>query len=222
MHNSGRPKTCELILSCLGRPKPKSAEGSMQSSDFSSMNVMKGGLTSMFEEITIDVLEEKDVEEAVALIKRNMNSFEESDAVLSATFRRLNNLFSVYSRKGSKLLVARRNDEQSSLAACAGIGPLHGLPLSEGIGELRDLVVDEPFRGKGLGSKLLHRCIDQAKEFGYQRLYLETGRSMSTARKLFLRTGFRAVGDAAEQDLQDDMPCYFLLENLQGEGQSHS
>lgn len=155
--------------------------------------------------------------ETTSLIKRNMESFDESEAVLIATFRRLNNLKKIYSKNGCCLYVARNIDENGNgkAIACAGLGPLHGLPLSEGIGEIRDLVVDKEFRGQGIGSRLLHRCIEEAKNMNYQRLYLETSQNMNNARKLFLRSGFRAVTEStAIGSMNKDLPCYFLMENL--------
>lgn len=186
----------------------------MVDSGFDLMSVMSDRMPMMVEEIIIEVLAQADEQEVISLIKRNMESFEESDSVLTATFRRLNNLYEIYCQEGGRLFVAKTG--QGVCVACAGIGPLHGLPLSEGVGEVRDLVVNEEFRGQGIGSRLLHRCIDEAKVMGYHRLYLETSKHMINARKLFLRTGFRPVTESnAVASMNQDLPCYFLMESLQ-------
>ena len=174
----------------------------------------------MVDDIKIETFQAEDEQNVISLIRHNMERFDDSEAVLAATFRRLNNLFQIYSHQGCRLFVASATDQAGgagSPVACAGLGPLHGLPISEGVGEIRDLVVNEPFRGQGIGSRLLHRCIDEARTIGYQRLYLETSQNMVNARKLFLRSGFRPVTEStATETMNQDLPCYFLLENLQG------
>ena len=107
----------------------------MVDSGFELMSVMTDRMPMMVEEIIIEVLDKADEQEVISLIKRNMESFEESDSVLTATFRRLNNLHEIYGREGGRLFVAKNG--RGACVACAGIGPLHGLPLSEGVGEVR-------------------------------------------------------------------------------------
>jgi putative acetyltransferase len=150
------------------------------------------------------------------LIRRNLQGYEEAGSVLAATFRRLTSLVDVYSREGARFFVIRDMKQDGVCIGGAGIGALHGLPPSEGLGEVRDLVLDEKYRGKGLGSRLLKRCVEEAKALGYKRLYLETTPQMENAQKLFLRFGFRAVTQA-QSDLKTDtakVPCYFILETL--------
>lgn len=45
-------------------------------------------------------------------------------------------------------------------------------------------------RGKGLGSTLISKCLEKAKEFGFENCYLETMPYMEAARKLYLKNGF--------------------------------
>jgi putative acetyltransferase len=150
------------------------------------------------------------------LIRRNLQGYEEAGSVLAATFRRLANLKEVYEAPGSRFFVIRDMKENGIPIGGAGIGSLHGLPPSEGLGEVRDLVLEEKYRGRGLGSRLLKRCVEEAKALGYKRLYLETTPQMENAQKLFIRFGFRAVTQA-QSDLKQDtakVPCYFILESL--------
>jgi putative acetyltransferase len=169
-------------------------------------------------EITIELLSKDDEAEVSKLIHRNLEQFGSSASVPAASFRRLKNLVENYSKEGYRLFVAKNPAEGNLPIGCAGLGPLKGLPLSEKIGEIRDLVVELPFRSKGIGSRLLHRCISEAKVIGYQRLYLETSQSMNQARKLFLRSGFRPVTEKNLNPLLTassvELPCYFLLEDL--------
>ena len=155
-----------------------------------------------------------------SLIRRNLESFNEHETVLVAMFRRLRNLHEIYLQEGCQFLVGMDIAKPDKPIACVGLGPFHGLPLSEGVGEIRDLVVEESYRGQGIGKMLLERSLEAAKKFGYSRLYLETSRSMLVAQKLFESRGFRPVTGknpllttSRDQD-GSDVPCYYLLENL--------
>lgn len=151
------------------------------------------------------------------LIRRNLLGYEEAGSVLASTFRRLNNLLDVYHREGASFFVLRHSSAVDSCIGAAGIGSLHGLSPSEGLGEVRDLVLEENYRGRGLGARLLKRCVEEAKALGYKRLYLETTPQMEKAQKLFIRFGFRPVTQAildSSPKVIETMPCYFLLEDL--------
>jgi putative acetyltransferase len=151
------------------------------------------------------------------LIRRNLEGYEEAGSVLKATFRRLGDLLNVYQSEGARFFVLRDPRNADGCIGGAGIGSLHGLPPSEGLGEVRDLVLEEGYRGRGLGARLLKRCVEEAKAMGYKRLYLETTPQMEKAQKLFIRFGFRPITQAQPEALGtpvDKIPCYFLLESL--------
>ena len=168
------------------------------------------------EHIVIEKLSAASVPFIVELIKRNLAPFEESGNVLAATFRRLENLIEVYGEEGACFFVARDN-EQDKFIGGVGLGSLHGLPASEGFGEIRDLVLEKSYRGQGIGAKLLGMSIDKAISIGYEKLYLETVPNMVTARRLFQRFGFRPVTSKLQGKLVPPPPtggidCYYLLE----------
>ncbi|MBP6216972.1 MAG: GNAT family N-acetyltransferase [Oligoflexales bacterium] len=181
-------------------------------------------MSTSIENISIQHLSREDEAPVCELLHRNLDIFDERKCILVSTFRRLKNLYESYSQEGCHFLVAK--DEiihPSRTAACVGLGPLHGLPSSEGVGEIRDLVVDPDYRGHGLGRALLDRSIEAAKYLGYRRLYLEATQSMQIAHKLFKNRGFRPIKDLTLLVIETDEPesdqehrgaCYFLLENL--------
>ena len=160
------------------------------------------------------------------LIRRNLQDYDEAGSVLASTFRRLADLMRVYNSEGSNYFVLKETSSSGTCLGGAGIGSLHGLPPSEGLGEVRDLVLDEPFRGQGLGGRLLKRCVEEAKALGYKRLYLETTTQMEKAQKLFIRFGFRPITQAQNDhrssiskggtagDGPSGVPCYFILDKI--------
>lgn len=61
-------------------------------------------------------------------------------------------------------------------------------------GELANLAVAESHRGRGLGRRLLDEVMDQAREAGVEKLYLEVRESNAAAIHLYRSAGFEEVG----------------------------
>ena len=61
-------------------------------------------------------------------------------------------------------------------------------------GEFKSIRVNDKFRKKGNGSKVVNHLIDEAKKLNIKKLNLETGAGafFNPARKLFLKCGFTA------------------------------
>jgi putative acetyltransferase len=170
----------------------------------------------MTDDVLIETLTPETEPLAKDLIRRNLQDYEEAGSVLAATFRRLNSLLQVYRAEGARFFVCRDMKAGGTCIGGAGIGALHGLSPSEGLGEVRDLVIEPAYRARGLGTRLIKRCIEEAKNLGYKRLYLETTPQMEKAQKLFIRFGFRPVtqAQADPHGASDKVPCYFILESL--------
>jgi N-acetylglutamate synthase-like GNAT family acetyltransferase len=170
-------------------------------------------------DIIIEEIQPGDLESVTEMIRRNIAPYKEAGTVVTSTNRRLTQFNTVYKELGSMYLVARDRLTDRCVGG-AGVGPLHGLSPGEGMGEIRDLVVDDPYRGQGIGARLLKRCLLESKRIGYERLYLETTPSMEHAQKLFIRNGFRPVSTGTSKLTKSDaMPCYYLLENLETDPQ---
>ncbi len=60
-------------------------------------------------------------------------------------------------------------DEQGRLLGCCA---LH--PTWEDLGEIRSLVVNEEERLKGIGRRLVNRCLEEARELGMRRIFVLT------------------------------------------------
>ena len=56
--------------------------------------------------------------------------------------------------------------------------------------ELQKMYFIEEARGKGLGRKMAERCLKKAREYGYEKCYLETMTYMKTAQELYKKLGF--------------------------------
>ena len=73
----------------------------------------------------------------------------------------------------------------------AGIAPLRNDP--DGYCELQKMYFLPKAREKGLGSQMMHKCLQQAKSFGFTDCYLETMPNMMHAQKLYQKWGFEYI-----------------------------
>ena len=85
--------------------------------------------------------------------------------------------------------------------------------LSERHGEIKSMHTAQPFRGQGVGTRVLTHIMEEARCRGYARLSLETG-SMSAfdaARALYARFGFQFCGPFAAYR-EDPFSVFMTLE----------
>ena len=66
-------------------------------------------------------------------------------------------------------------------------------PAGPAAGELKRLYVRPAFRGLNLGGQLVAAVVQAARQAGYQRLVLDSHKSMSHAHALYRAAGFRDV-----------------------------
>ena len=93
-----------------------------------------------------------------------------------------------YPSPRSVFFVVTKNNE---ILGCGGIGPLHGADKTTC--ELRKMYFLPALRGTGMGNRLLHICLQHARDLGYRLCYLETLQSMSHARHLYAKHGFKKL-----------------------------
>ena len=101
-------------------------------------------------------------------------------------------------------------EESRRVLGGGGIGPLTGAPADTC--ELRKMYFLPQLRGRGLGKKLLCRCLDAARERGYRRCYLETLIVMESAQKFYLKSGFRQLQGALGATGHSGCNRFYLLE----------
>ncbi len=72
-----------------------------------------------------------------------------------------------------------------------GIAPLEGGEAS--VCELRKMYFLPQARGLGAGTAMMARCLDAARDAGFQQCYLETLTGMDAAMRLYERSGFHRI-----------------------------
>ena len=79
-------------------------------------------------------------------------------------------------------------EHKENVVGGAGIAQLDN--FDSNVCELQKMYFLPIARGKGLGTKLISKCLEKAKEFGFESCYLETLPYMKAAVKLYKKYGF--------------------------------
>lgn len=82
-------------------------------------------------------------------------------------------------------------ENKGELAAGGGFFPTEALP--ENTCELVKMYVSLQFRRKGYGKMLLEKCIEEAKNFGYSKMYLESMPELTNAISMYKKFNFQEI-----------------------------
>lgn len=99
--------------------------------------------------------------------------------------------------------------QQQQLAGCVALKQLNSTQ-----GEIKSMRSATAFRGQGIGKLLLQYVVSEAKNRGYQQLYLETGAMdyFAPARALYKGFGFKPCAPFASY--KEDPNSVFMLLQL--------
>ena len=100
----------------------------------------------------------------------------------------LDKMFETYHAKNSCYFVITKGPK---ILGGAGIMQLQN--SEENICELQKMYFSPEVRGKNLGFKMMDICLQKAREFDYEKCYLETLPYMKGARKLYKKAGFKSL-----------------------------
>ncbi|WP_228729933.1 GNAT family N-acetyltransferase [Shewanella avicenniae] len=99
----------------------------------------------------------------------------------------LDHIATVYAPEGHLYLVIEADGE---IVGGCGIGALAG---NNDICELQKMYFLPSIRGRGLASAIAQLCMNFARDFGYQQIYLETTEILPEALRLYYHLGFRRL-----------------------------
>ena len=94
-------------------------------------------------------------------------------------------MFETYNKPNAIYFVVEDNGK---IIGGAGVSQLDN--SDENICELQKMYFLLEARGKGIGFEMIQKCLQKAKEFGYEKCYLETLPEMLNAQKLYMKVGF--------------------------------
>ena len=78
-------------------------------------------------------------------------------------------------------------------AGAEAVGCVALVPMKDGVYELSKMAVSPHLRGRGLGRRLLHHAIAQARSIGARSLFLGSNTQLKDAVHLYESVGFRHV-----------------------------
>jgi putative acetyltransferase len=163
-------------------------------------------------EVVLRKIEERD---NILLAKIIRQVFDEHDAPKCGTVYSdptTNNLFNLFQVPSSVLWVAHLDNQ---IIGCCGIYPTVG--LSNDCAELVKFYLLKEARGKGIGKKLMQKCIDSAKEFGFRQLYLESMPQFANAVNMYEKEGFMRLNHPLG-DSKHTSCSIWMIKDLSNEG----
>jgi amino-acid N-acetyltransferase len=123
----------------------------------------------------------------VADMHRLINHYAEKRLLLarslSELYERLRDFFVLVTRPEEQVDGSSPGGCQHELIGVCGLGICW-----EDLAEIRSLAVWESYRGRGFGSVLVNRCLEEAKELGISRVF-----TLTYAPYFFEKLGFRRV-----------------------------
>ncbi|WP_047245146.1 GNAT family N-acetyltransferase [Maribacter thermophilus] len=97
----------------------------------------------------------------------------------------LDSMFENYQRPRASYFVV---EDGQKIIGCAGVAPLDN--YEGNVCELQKMYFLEEARGRGIGSKMIKICMEKAKDYGFEKCYLETMPYMKMAQRLYVKNGF--------------------------------
>jgi GNAT superfamily N-acetyltransferase len=74
--------------------------------------------------------------------------------------------------------------------------------------EVKRMFTLQEFRGKGIGTKVLNELEIWAKELGYDRCLLETGKRQPEAIQLYKKNGYKIIPNYGQYIVMDNSVCF--------------
>jgi putative acetyltransferase len=150
----------------------------------------------------IRLLEEKDNQQIAQLIQQVLMEMGAPKIGTAYSDPYLFNLFEVYSVPKTIYFVI---ENEGKIVGGAGIGT-----LVNGICELQKMYFLPECRGLGFGIQLMNLCLEKAKDFGYEKCYIETMHYMDAAQKLYKKVGFENIDGPIGNTGHTSCPVWLL------------
>jgi ribosomal protein S18 acetylase RimI-like enzyme len=90
-----------------------------------------------------------------------------------------------YKEPDGTFIIAKDND---NVVGCVGLRK-----LDENICEMKRLFVNDKYKGKGIGKKLVEIIIEEAKYKNYRKIRLDTLKTMENALKIYYKNNFYEI-----------------------------
>jgi len=136
-------------------------------------------------EITIRPIQPSDNSDLALIVRNTLAEFGAANPGTVYFDSTTDSLFELFQVPKATYFVAEANGK---VLGGGGIYPTEGLP--ENTCELVKMYLLPEARGIGLGRTLIEKCLETAKENGFQQVYLETLDELHLALKIYAKFGF--------------------------------
>tara|TARA_R110000868_G_scaffold4211_16_gene26817 strand:- start:9125 stop:9664 length:540 start_codon:yes stop_codon:yes gene_type:complete len=133
-------------------------------------------------------IQERDNEQVAKVIRKVLVDLGVPKVGTAYADTALDHMYENYNVPKATYFVAVEND---IVIGCAGVAQLEN--YEGNVCELQKMYFLEEARGRGIGAEMIKICLQRAKEFGYEKMYLETMPYMKAAQKLYQKTGFNYI-----------------------------
>ena len=121
----------------------------------------------------------------------------------------LDYLFETYDKPKSVYFIVENNGK---IIGGAGVSQLENGEAI--ICELQKMYFLPEARGLGLGTQMMEKCLQSAREFGFKKCYLETMPNMDDAQKLYQKVGFEYLCEPLGNTGHNSCPVW-MIKNLE-------
>lgn len=150
----------------------------------------------------------KEDNEAVAQLIRSV--FDEMEIPKTGTAYEdpyLDLMFEEYNKPRSVYYVI---EKENKIIGCCGIASLENGDSK--ICELQKMYFLPETRGLGFGTKMMEKCLEAARNFDFEKCYIETMPFMHAAQKLYVRSGFKYLEAPMGNTGHSSCPVWMLKE----------
>ncbi|CAM4244478.1 GNAT family N-acetyltransferase [Zobellia nedashkovskayae] len=155
--------------------------------------------------VNIRNIRKEDNEQIAALIRKVLVDLGAPKVGTAYADVTLDQMFENYDKPRAAYFVVEENE---TILGCAGISQLEN--SKDNICELQKMYFLEEARGRGIGSEMLQKCLEKAKEFNFEKIYLETMPYMKAAQKLYAKMGFEYIDKPLGDTGHYSCPVYML------------
>jgi putative acetyltransferase len=140
---------------------------------------------------SIRAVQPSDNAAVAAIIRTVMPEFGAGGEGFAIHDTEVDDIYAAYSQPGTAYFVC---EVDGKVVGTGGVAPLAGGDADTC--ELKKMYFLREGRGKGLGRKMVERCLRAAKDLGFEYCYLETLNTMKDAMALYEKLGFEKIPGA--------------------------
>lgn len=153
----------------------------------------------------IRLIEKKDNAEIAKVIRSVLEDFNVPKVGTAYADVSLDCMFENYQKPNAVYFVVEENDKIIGGAGVAKLDNYEG-----NVCELQKMYFLPEARGRGVGAQMMEFCLAKAREFGFEKIYLETMDYMTHAQKLYKQAGFEYIDNAMGDTGHYSCPVHML------------